>query len=85
MSTLLTGHPEPCLSPIDHLWDIRDWRVHDLYPFPSATLPDFERQLVEQWQVIPQGIQMYNQASSKHANMLTKSINKGCVIQYINV
>ena len=45
--TPLTGHPDQ--SPINHFLDIRDWCIHDLYPFPAATLPEFECQLVEQW------------------------------------
>ena len=52
--TPLTGIPNP--SPMDNLWDIRDRLVHDFYPFPAATLLESERQLVEQWQRIPQGV-----------------------------
>ena len=64
--TLLTDLPNPHPFPIDPSWDIRN---HDLYPFPAATLPKKEPQLVEQWQHIPQGVgvQMYTQASSKHS------------------
>ena len=53
--TPLSGLPDPNQYPIDHLWDIWDQRVHDLYPFPASTLPESEHQLVEQWQCIPQG------------------------------
>ena len=53
--TPLTGLPEPNQYPIDHLWDIQDQRVHYLYIFPAATLPESEHQLVEQWQRTPQG------------------------------
>ena len=35
-------------SPIDHLWDIRDGQVHDLNRFTASTLPESERQQVEQ-------------------------------------
>ena len=42
MANPLTGLPNP--SPIYHLWDIRDWQVHNLNPFTAATLPKSERQ-----------------------------------------
>ena len=64
----MTGLPDPVPSLIDHLLDIRH-RVHDLYPFQAAKLPESECQLVEIWQSILQGeeAQMYTQASSKRA------------------
>ena len=37
--TLLTGLQNPHTFPIDHHWDIRNLRFHDLYSFPAATLP----------------------------------------------
>ena len=41
--TPLTSLLDTDLSPIDHLWGIRDRWVHDLYLFPAATLPELER------------------------------------------
>ena len=65
----LTGLLRPDSSPIDHLWNIRDQRVHCLYPFRAATLIEPKRQLVEQWRRIAfhwvRGVvvQMYTQVS----------------------
>ena len=49
----LTGHPDPSL--INHFLDILGRWVHDLYPFPAATLPELECQLAEKWQRNQQG------------------------------
>ena len=78
MSTPLTGHPDSDLSPIDHLWDIRDRRVHDLYPIPAATLPEWYSSWLSNDNAFHRGIKMYTLASSNYAQFrITECINKG--------
>ena len=40
---------------MDYLCDILGWRECDVYTFPAAILPELERWLDEQWQLIPNG------------------------------